>query len=73
MTEFIDQQYETIKQQGKSIVYGKFALECENRGLTPPTYKTWCHRINRRPREEQTRKREGARAAYQHQQFYWEL
>jgi putative transposase len=73
MTEFIDQQYETIKQQGKSIVYCKFALECEKRGLTPPTYKTWCHRINRRPREEQTRKREGARAAYQHQQFYWEL
>lgn len=73
MFEFIDQHYETIKQQGKRVVYGKLALECEKRGLVPPSYMTWCRHINQRPREEQIRKRKGTRAAYQHQEFYWEL
>ena len=71
--EFIDQHYETIKQQGKSAVYGKLALECEKRGLVPPSYTTWCRYVKQRPREEQVRKREGTRAAYPHQPFYWEL
>lgn len=73
MIEFIDQQYETIKQQGKKAIFGKLVLECEKHGLVPPSYMTWCRHINQRPREHQIRKREGPRAAYQHQQFYWEL
>src|SRR5690606_13766219 len=38
-----------------------------------PSYKTFSQAINHRPRQEQTEKREGRRAAYQQQSFYWEL
>jgi putative transposase len=73
MREFIEQHYETIKQQGKRAVYGKLALACEQRGLLPPSYVTWCRHVKQRPRAEQVRKRAGTRAAYQHQPCYWEL
>ena len=71
--EFIELQFETIKQKGKKTVYGAFARECEARGLQPPSYTTWCIAINRRPQAEQVYKRRGRRAALAYQPCYLEL
>jgi transposase InsO family protein len=38
-----------------------------------PSYKTFVQAVHRRPRTEQVCKRQGERAAYQQQPFYWEL
>jgi putative transposase len=73
MSQFIEVNYETLKQKGKFAVYGQFLVECERQGIQPTSYKTFALEINRRPRFEQTLKRQGARAAYSHEPFYYEL
>ena len=73
MAEFIDQQYETVKQKRKLEVYGSLARACESRGTIPPSYKTFTREIKRRPCYEQTLKRKGRRAAYPYQPCYLEL
>jgi transposase InsO family protein len=73
MSKFIEDNYETLKQKGKFAVYGQFLAECERQGLQATSYKTFATEINRRPQFEQTRKREGARAAYAHEPRYDEL
>ena len=73
LEEFITNDYETLKQKPKCEVYGALLRACEERGIMAPSYKTFSQAINHRPRQEQTEKREGRRAAYQQQSFYWEL
>ncbi len=73
MNEFIETQYETVKQKGKKTVYGSLARECEARGLKPPCYLTLCRAINQRPQAEQVYKRRGHRAASVLQPCYLEL
>jgi len=73
MQEFIEQHYETLKQKNISSVYGAFVRACEARSLSPPSYTTFCTQIKKRPRAEQIKKRQGTRAAMQHQPFYLEL
>ena len=38
-----------------------------------PSYKTFAAEIDRQPRVEQIKRRQGPRAAYAHQPFHWEL
>lgn len=73
MNKFIEDSYETLKQKGKFVVYGQFLLECERQCIQATSYKTFASEINRRPKFEQTLKREGPRAAYSHEPFYYEL
>ena len=73
LEEFITNDYETLKQKPKCEVYGALLRACEERGIMAPSYKTFSQAINHRPRQEQTEKRQGRRAAYQQQPFYWEL
>lgn len=73
MNKFIEDHYETLKQKGKFVVYGQYLLECERQGVQATSYKTFVSEINRRPKFEQTLKRQGARAAYSHEPFYYEL
>lgn len=54
-------------------VYAAFARACEEKGFVTASYKTFCQAVKQRPKEEQTLKRQGRRAAYQKQSFYWEL
>ena len=73
LAEFIAQDYETLKQKRKFEVYAAFVRACERRGVEVASYKTFCRAVAKSPRYEQARKRQGPRAAYRHQPFYWEL
>ncbi len=77
--EFIDhiieRYYETLKQQGKLAVYGILLREWEKTELAHPCpcYRTFCLRIQQRAGYEQTRRRQGKRAAYPQTEVYHEL
>lgn len=73
MEQFIADNYETFKQKNKQAVYGQFRLACEKQGVQPPSYKTFVAAIKQRPQQEQIRKRQGRKVAYQSAPFYWEL
>ncbi len=73
MNKCIEDNYETLKQKGKFAVYGQYLMECECQGIQAASYKTFAAEINRRPKFEQTLKRQGTRAAYSHEPFYYEL
>lgn len=74
MNDYINNNYETLKQKSRITVYGQFVNECETKGIIEiPSYQTFCKAVKNRPKAEQTRKRKGNRAAYQVEEFYWEL
>ncbi len=76
MDSFITQGYETHKQKRKYEVYGAFCNACEQAEISDsqvPSYKTFISEIKRRSGWKQTYNREGHRAAYTQQSFYWEL
>ena len=73
MKAFITNDYETLKQKTKMAVYGVLIRKCEEQGIEAPSYKTFAQAIQNRPRREQVQKRQGKRAAYQHETFYQEL
>lgn len=73
LDEFIRKDYETLKQKNIFAVYAAFQRACEEQGISPASYKTFCTAVRQRPQEAQTRQRQGPRAAYQKQAFYWEL
>ena len=73
MNAFIANDYETLKQKTKFAVYGVLVRKCEEQGIVAPSYKTFRRAVQKRPRTEQVQKRQGKRAAYQHETFYQEL
>lgn len=72
-TKFIAQEYETLKQQSRLAVYAKLLQSGAAEGVQVPSYKTFCSAIQQRDAVQQTRQRQGPRAAYQREAFYWEL
>ena len=70
---FITEYYETLKQQSKKAVFLLLQRECERRKIPAPSYPTFLDRLKSRPLAEQTRKRQGPRAAAQVEEWYWEL
>jgi putative transposase len=73
LDEHIATQYETRCQPGKHVAYGQFLDECQQAGLHAPSHTTYYQRIAQRQRHPQLQKRQGSRAAYPHEPFYWEL
>ena len=73
MAQFIEADYEALKQKRRLHVYGALMRACESHGTTAPSYKTFCQEVNRRPSCEQMLKRRGRRAAYKLEPPYWEL
>lgn len=73
MSEFIITDYESLKQKTKYASWIALKLACEQRGILVPSLKTFCLAVRLRPGFEQTVKRQGHRAAYAHEDFYWEL
>lgn len=76
MAKFIADDYETYKQKRKLEVYGAFVNACLSAGWLSeqiPSYKTFRTEIKERSGYHQTLKRQGHRAAYSQQQFYWQL
>jgi putative transposase len=73
MAEFIKNDYETATQKRKRASWMALRLECEKRGITAPSYKTFSRAIRKRPGFKQALKRLGHRAAYELEPFYWKL
>lgn len=73
LQEFIENDYETLKQKRKFEAYSSYLLACERRGILAASYKTFCKAVKRRSRHTQTLKRQGRRASYKYEEFYWEL
>ncbi|MGF1988909.1 MAG: integrase catalytic domain-containing protein [Nostoc sp. ZfuVER08] len=74
--EFIQEDYENNKQKQKQATYNAFVNFCSKAGIPDsqiPSYKTFINEIKRHSGYEQTQKREGSRAAYPLESFYWEL
>lgn len=73
MMEFIDKDYETLKQKTMYATWSALKLACDREQISAPSYKTFTLAVHRRAGAEQVQKRRGRRAAYPHQPFYWEL
>ncbi len=73
LNEFIEQDYETLKQKSKFAAWAALMRACDERGIVAPSYVTFCLAVRRRPAFESTLKRQGHRAAYRHEPFHWEL
>ena len=73
MNEFIASDYENVKQKTMYASWIGLKLACEQQGILTPSLKTFCLAVRQRPGFEQTLKRQGHRAAYTHEDFYWEL
>lgn len=73
LEKYITDHYETLQQPSRTAVYAQLAHEAQERHIPAPSYRTFCRRIKERPKQEQTLKRQGPRAAAQQEPFYWEL
>jgi putative transposase len=71
--QFITEEYETIKQKNLQSVFGSLLQACERDGVIAPSYRTFTKAVRRKSGYEQTKKRQGKRAAYARAQIYWEL
>lgn len=73
LNDYVKQNYETVKQKSKFSVWAALLDACEQKGIVAPSYATFCSAVKRRPAFESILKRQGRRAAYTHEPFYWEL
>ena len=73
MSEFIASDFETLKQKTKYASWIALKLACERQGIVAPSYKAFNIAVLARPGFEQTLKRQGPRAAYPQEAFYWQL
>jgi len=73
MQEMIEVEFEEIKAKNIESVYGTLTNLCESKGLTAPSRITFIKAINSQPQESQVRKRQGRRAAYKYDKWYWSL
>ena len=69
----ISEDYETNKQKNMLASYRFLVHLCEQKGVFVPSYMTYTQQVKQRSTYQQTKKRQGRRAAYKHKQFYWEL
>ncbi len=73
LNQFVEQDYETLKQKSRFATWAMLLRACEERGIVAPSYVTFCLAIRRRPAFDSVLKRQGRRAAYTHEPFYWQL
>ncbi len=73
MDTFITEQFETPRHMSAASVYRAYEQECRKRHLTALSSRAFYQRIKQRATPEQTEAREGARAAYPLQPWFWEL
>ncbi len=71
--KFILEDYETLKQKKMWEVYSALLRVCEQQGAIAPSYKAFTKEVKKRSSYEQIQKRQGRRAAYKQETFYWEL
>jgi len=70
---YIGKEYDTLKNLTKIAAYRKYVGACKSEGLDYTSYPYFVGRIAERDPATTARARAGERAAYQQEQFYWEL
>jgi transposase InsO family protein len=73
LNEVIRTEYETEKQKNRYACWIWLRRACERAGVQTPSYKTFCTAVGKRTGFDQSSKREGHRAAYGQEPFYFEL
>lgn len=73
LKKVIAEEYETNKKKNMTSVYRIFCKQCEDAKLQPIHYKNFVKYIKKQPLHELISKREGKRAAYKVEEFYWRL
>jgi transposase len=73
IAEAFEQDYETVKQKTLYASWIKLRLSCDNKGIAPPSYKTFAIAACRRDPYRQRLRRQGRRSAYVLEPFYFEL
>jgi len=73
MDAFIAEQFETPRHLPAASVYRAYEQECRKRGLSALSARAFYQRIKQRATPQQTEAREGTRAAYPEQPWFWEL
>lgn len=73
INQFIEEEYETLKQKTMLEVYGSLVSKCQSLKIASPSYKTFTTEVKNRSQYEQILKRKGSRAAYQVKDFYYDL
>ena len=73
MDKAICEDFETVKNKKASTVYNALVLRCDELKITPPSKTTFYGAIKKRSKYEQIKARQGPRAAYQHEAFYFRL
>ena len=73
MNEAIKTEYETKKQKNRYACWISLQRACEQEGVPTPCYMTFCRAVRKRAGCGQTLKRQGHRAAYVQEPFYFEL
>lgn len=67
------EDYGTNKQKSMLSSYRSLVHLCEEKGVLTPSYMTFTQQVKQHSSYQQTKKRQGRRAAYKYKQFYWEL
>jgi putative transposase len=73
MAQFIEKDYETLKQKSKYTSWIALKLACERESLAPPSYRAFLRAVKLRSQFTQTLRRKGRRAAYRHEPQFWDL
>jgi transposase InsO family protein len=73
MDESIKVGFEKGEQPTIYSCWSIFKDARESINLPYPTYRTYCKAVAVRPRHKQAVARKGTRAAYRHEEFYWNL
>lgn len=74
MKEMIKESYKTSKLKTAKEVYGELLNKCAESNIVVPSYQTFCEAIkNNNNIYDLTAEREGKKAAYKHEEFYFEL
>jgi transposase InsO family protein len=73
MAEFIENNFETLKQKSKYSSWISLKHVCEERGIVAPSYRAFRRALRKRDRFSQTLKRKGRRAAYAYEPIFWDL
>lgn len=73
LTTFITEHYETPREVPAWEVYLAYQRECEARHIPALSSRTFYRYLNQRAGYEQTKARQGAKAAYTEEPIHWEL
>lgn len=73
LATFITEQYETSREAPAWEIYLAYQRACELQHIIPLSYRTFYSEIGKRAGYAQTAARQGTKAAYKEEPFYWEL